>query len=154
MYINVPIQICILCTEGPPPVSLFLVSFCMSIIFLSESLERASTTFYRITGFNRWLDVKSCTPWVLYSILAHVLLRILDRGILQIIACLAVYLLGYNSPVHVPASFATVSTALMVKVLFVYGTTPPPLQFSLSALLSKKPSNRISLSYTSDVNYF
>ncbi|VDO49489.1 unnamed protein product [Schistosoma margrebowiei] len=53
---------------------------------------------------------------------------------------------------HVPETCATVSANLMVRVLFVYRITPPPLRFNLSALLVMKPVNWISLSNTSDVN--
>lgn len=38
---------------------------------------------------------------------------------------------------YVARSFVTVSTAHLVKVLFVYRTNPPPLQTSLSAILDK-----------------
>ncbi|VDP59740.1 unnamed protein product [Schistosoma curassoni] len=42
---------------------------------------------------------------------------------------------------HVPETCATVSTNLMVRVLFVYRTTPPPSRFNLSVLLVKIPVN-------------
>ncbi|VDP04691.1 unnamed protein product [Schistosoma margrebowiei] len=67
------------------------------------------------------------------------------------ISCLRHFNLHLTSS-HVPETCATVSANLMVRVLFLYRITPPPLRYNLSALLVMKTINWISLSNTSDVN--
>ncbi|VDP53441.1 unnamed protein product [Schistosoma mattheei] len=47
----------------------------------------------------------------------------------------------HSASSHVPETCASVSVTLMVRVLYVYRITPPPLRFNLLALPVKKPVN-------------
>ncbi|VDO65647.1 unnamed protein product [Schistosoma curassoni] len=56
------------------------------------------------------------------------------------ISCRLHFSLHHTSS-HIPETCATVSATPIVRALFVYRITPPPLRFNLSALLVKKPVN-------------